>query len=388
MRSTAIQPGMSSGSSGTLEVNGGSTRIVMRLVMLKPGSTSVRPWKVRIRRPAPIRTIRASAISPATKYGAGHSVGRACEIARSGFQSLVHIRARGSKRRQETKENSGRQRQKKGECEHTRVHLKFIDSRDSRSTDTRDEIDSGDGQRNANASSGRCQQKAFGQQLADDAATTRSDGHANCNLTFSGPGPGQQHVDNIRTNDQEDESNSSPYDHQGRTDVADNGFVKGLNKGVAILVRCGIGRGEPGGDRTHFRLCGNDGGGVRQACNDREKTRAARVRIPDNADRRPDLGACVGKGKTFRGDADDRTGSVVKNDRVPDHIGRSAKVSLPEAVRNDDTIAVPRSIVFGDERPAQNRFGSDGREEAGRHRSEANADGYSFSCQVATPVLK
>ena len=234
--------------------------------------------------------------------------------------------------------------------------------------------------RDAGERAERREHQALGEQLTDQPAAARADRQADADLLLPARGARQQHVGDVRARDQQHQPDR---DHQsrgaiGRSSLSACGWMRTFDRrdDRALVVGLRIVGREPAHDDLQVRVGARRRFAVLQPSLEEQPALAApiepggagrrrhdvldarRLDFLDPRDRRPHLGLQHRHhaGERRRRDADDRIGLPVDQQRAAEHAGIAGVVALPEAVGNDRRPRRARSVVVGQQRPAERRL--------------------------------
>ena len=111
--------------------------------------------------------------------------------------------------RDEAKNYSGEDGDKKREQQHSDIDRDFVEPRKISRSEPQQGIFQHDDRDKSDNAGDRSQQHAFGEQLTDEPAATRPERQADCNFALASSSPRQQQVRDIDAGDQEDAADSS-----------------------------------------------------------------------------------------------------------------------------------------------------------------------------------
>ncbi len=100
---------------------------------------------------------------------------------------------------------------------------------------------------------GQCQDQTFGEQLADDARTPRTERAANGDLLLARSGARQQQIRQIRAGDQQQQSDRAEQYQEHRTDAAGVHFGHGKQRDAPAGIGGRIGALQAARDRRSSR---------------------------------------------------------------------------------------------------------------------------------------
>ncbi len=100
------------------------------------------------------------------------------------------------------------------------VQAHFLKARQVARTERHEEMNGAPGQGQADRAAGNRQPRAFGQEVAGDAAAARAQGAAHGNLPLPGLGTDQEQVRDVGARDEQHQTDRGEQRPQGRRDAA------------------------------------------------------------------------------------------------------------------------------------------------------------------------
>ena len=176
----------------------------------------------------------------------------------AGFDARCETSPRGTQCRHQSKSDARRQRNNQAEREQPQIHLGAQGDREvGRDRNRPQEPHAQVAEPNSRKSSGRGQQKAFGEKLPHQRASRGADRHANRDLLRAGRSTSERQVRHIGAGDQQDEAGDSKQcERQGAIDgiVFEARAYVAQHRDRAAAVRLGVLRREACRDGPQFGL--------------------------------------------------------------------------------------------------------------------------------------
>ena len=328
--------------------------------MSTPSSMEYSFRKLRIIRPAPVRSTSVSVSSAITIADVRRRALAPPELPRAPFlEDLVDVGPRHLQRGREPEQDAGRQADEGHETEDREVHRELDPVR---LADVRDggveQPDADVRQREAEQSAETREQRALDEQLPDDP------GAAGAERRRGRPPRARACVERassrFATFAQAMRSTKPTAPISARKTVrmraAVEAFVERHHGRVEILVRVGVLLPEAGGDAGHLRLRGRS---RRARCESAEHAERANVALGQQIvlgdERSPHVGV-GGESHALRHDADDYGRDVVDLDRLAENRRVACVSVLPDRVAEDDDRRRFRTVFPGREVAAQERW--------------------------------
>ena len=141
------------------------------------------------------------------------------------------------------------------------AHVKrcLIEARDIAGIEERKEAQEKVRQADADRSCSETNQDRFREELADDAAASRSECNAHAQLAHAARGTGQQQIGRVAAGDQQDNAHSTEQQPKQRTDMAHSAVNEVLYQGAPTLHLRVVELVEAHHDGGHLRLRLGDG---------------------------------------------------------------------------------------------------------------------------------
>ena len=139
----------------------------------------------------------------------------AANVLASFFERIVQIDSRCFKRRQQPKNNSGKQRDAEREEEHGRVHSYTRWSEQFRGTDGHQQVGSLPRQHQTQRATSSRQDQTLSQQLSDDPRASRAQRDSDSDLFLPRHTASQKQVRHVRTGNEQHKSDGAEQDEQG-----------------------------------------------------------------------------------------------------------------------------------------------------------------------------
>ena len=197
------------------------------------------------------------------------------------------------------------------------------------------------------------EQKAFGQELADDAATRGSHGDADGEFTLAAGGADEQQICHVGAGDEQDEADGSEEDEERRAHVADDAVAQGFD-GEAFFWPHRAFRVAAaelvGGDVELGVGLGEGYAGLEASGGEEEVALVGAVGV--DLEGQPDVGFGVGD-EGLAEDSDDGVWLVAEREGAADDVGIASEFALPEAVADDDDFAAVGRVFLRGEGAAQ-----------------------------------
>ena len=171
------------------------------------------------------------------------------------FKRLGKVCFRRLKNRSESKENAGEKRRAERERQDAPVDTELAHPRNAFGNVRRQHARAPDREQQSDNTAGEREHDALREQLAQYAHASRAEGSANRHLSLASRRSCQQEIGDIRTRDQQNETNRAEECQQRRPNVTDNAFSQGLDLHTSAGVRVGILLFETCGDRVDLRVC-------------------------------------------------------------------------------------------------------------------------------------
>ena len=217
------------------------------------------------------------------------------------------------------------------------------------------------------------EQRALGQQLADDAEAAGAEGEPDGDLPPPLRCAREQKVGDVRAGDQQhDERRRLPEREQRPGAFVEHAAEEREHAHAVVAVRVRIVTREPRGEHRHFRLRVLERRAGPQVADDREVSQvAARRHLRIERDGGPDFGA-LGEGESRRHHADDDVRLAVDDDRTPHDRAVGIEAPLPQRVAQDHDVVPPERFIVPNERAAEGRLRAQRFEEAARDLEAGN----------------
>ena len=156
------------------------------------------------------------------------------------FKVSCEIGLRSLKRGNEAEDDAGQQRNAERERESAPINPDLVNARDLNLVDFDQRADPEPCQRQSESAANHREQRAFGQQLSNDAAPSGAKRRSDRHLFLPVGRPRQQQVGDVRAGDQQNEADDSHQYPQRLANVADHEFIKRLRgQSPVAAIRAG-----------------------------------------------------------------------------------------------------------------------------------------------------
>ena len=311
-----------------------------------PRSTSITCRKLRINRPAPTSSTQASAISDTTRAPRIQAPRRpSLEPAAVLLQSFMHISAGNLQRRRDAEEQTGGDGHGHGEGERSPIHADGLQEAGCSCRASRpDARVATHRQREAQSRAAARQQRALGEQLADQPPARRAQRHAHrrplCAATPHAPAAGSTDWRRRSTGPRPPRT-AAPPGHAGTARSPDP--ASAVRRAPQRVPRSGCARCNCGTSRSKSaRACATDFPGFSRPMTARVLPQRSVSSVMENGTKEVHLAARHkhrSEVEFLRHHADDGGWLIVQGDGAADHLGVAAEAALPQAVGEDDGLA-------------------------------------------------
>ena len=272
------------------------------------------------------------------------------------FQRGAEIGPRALQRRQQPEEDSGANRESRGEQQHAPVepneHAVLTDARHSGCVDRQQRADAEHAEAESEDATHHRQRHAFGQQLPDDASAAGADGGSQGNFTLAGRGTHQQQVRDVGAGNEQHEGDGGAENEQRGPRAPDKHRLHALEtetSSVAERVR-ELRRVFRGGQLQPRLPLLERHASLETSRRLEEVALIDRVRI--ELERHPQLRRLSDFGQVERGtdDADDFVWIAAELNRLPDDVGIAPEPARPQPVAEHGDAGTSRQIFLARKR--------------------------------------
>ncbi len=282
----------------------------------------------------------------------------------------VEVGLRDLQPRQQSHQQTRRQRDERREGQHPHVHTRLVEPREPQPFGHEREqgFDAPQGQHDPERAARQRQQNALREQLPHDPPARRAERRAYRHLLVTRRRAREQKVRDVGARDEQHEADRAEEDEQRRARLRpDQSLAQGDEAHAPVRVRVGVGLGESRGDAAQLLLRLRARHTFTDAADDREISTRTLTQLARLArQRRPDLR--VGRvPELLRHDADHgRAPAADERQLLTDDARVSAEAALPEPVTQNDGARPARAELFRRERAAERGRDAEQREEVFR----------------------